>query len=76
MFDMVDYQKLIKCLNRIGMDGKDIRLIVQLHWEQRAVIRTEKELISEFNMEKRMRQGCVLSSALSYLYTEMIFRHC
>ena len=38
------------------------------------MMRTEKGLTSEFNIEKGVRQGCVLSPSLFNLYTEMIFR--
>ena len=39
------------------------------------MMRTEKGLTSEFNIEKVVRQRCVLSPSLFNLYTEMIFRH-
>ena len=35
-FDRVNHGSMIKCLKDIGLNDKDIRLIVNLYWTQKA----------------------------------------
>ena len=74
-FDRVRHETMIKCLQNIGLDGKDIRLIVNLYWTQKAYIRLDQDMSDEIMIKRGVRQGCVLSPCLFNLYTEMIFRH-
>ena len=74
-FDRVNHESMIKCLKDIGLNGKDIRLIVNLYWTQKAYIQLEQDLSGEIMIKRGVRQGCVLSPCLFNLYTEMIFRH-
>ena len=37
-FDRVHHDQLIACLERIGIDGRDIRDIANLYWHQKAAI--------------------------------------
>ena len=73
-FDRVKHEKLCEILKVIGMDGKDIRIIAKLYWEQVAVVRTQKGNSRNIKIRKGVRQGCVLSPYLFNLLTEMIFR--
>ena len=73
-FDRVHHDQLIKCLERIGLDGKDIRIITNLYWHQKAVIRIDNELSAYTPIQRGVRQGCVLSPYLFNIYTEFIFR--
>ena len=50
-FDRVNHQKMIKCLNDIGINGKDLKLIVNLYWTERASIRLEK--VSQMRYESK-----------------------
>ena len=44
-FDRVHQLQLIQCLERIGIDGKDIRIIGNLYWQQqKAAIRIGVDL--------------------------------
>jgi hypothetical protein len=74
-FDRVNHEIMIKCLKDIGLNGKDIKLIVNLYWTQKAYIQLEQDLSGEIMIKRGVRQGCVLSPCLFNLYTEMIFRH-
>ena len=74
-FDRVNHESMIKCLKDIGLNGKDIRLIVNLYWTQKACIQLEQDLSGEIMIKRGVRQGCVLSPCLFNLYTDMIFRH-
>ena len=74
-FDRVNHESMIKCLRDIGVDGKDIKLITNLYWTQKAYIQLEEELSDEIEIKRGVRQGCVLSPCLFNLYTEIIFRY-
>ena len=73
-FDRVNHTKLIECLKEIGVDDKDLQIIIKMYWEQTAVVRTKTGASTVFKIKKGVRQGCVLSPNLYNLYTEKIFR--
>ena len=68
------HDQLIKCLEKIGIDGRDIRIIVNLYWHQKAAIKIPNELSPFASIQRGVRQGCVLSPYLFNIYTEFIFR--
>ena len=73
-FDRVKHGELIRLLERIGVDGKDLRMIENLYWNQKAAVKID-EMQSEWVEVKRgVRQGCVLSPDLFSLYGEFIMR--
>ena len=74
-FDIVKHAKIIECMENLDIDGKDISLIRNLYWNQKAykVMRTEDGLSPEIHIKRGVRQGCVLSPCLFNLYTENIF---
>ena len=75
-FDRVNHESLVRTLQEIGLDGKDLRLIINLYWTQKAFIRLEQLGMSEpITTSRGVRQGCVLSPCLFNLYTDIIFRH-
>ena len=73
-FDKVKHHMMIQSLTELGIPNKELQIITELYWEQRAVIRTGKSITAEFEIKKGVRQGCVLSLMLLNLYTEKIFR--
>ena len=62
-------------LQDLDLDGKDIRLVRNLYWDQSAAIRYQNELGNFANIRRGVRQGCVLSPDLFNLYSENIMRH-
>jgi len=46
----VNHSKMIECLSGIGVDGKDLRLITKMHWEQTGIVRIEGGVTSEFKI--------------------------
>ena len=60
---------LLEALKKYGVEGADLRIIAKLYWEQRAVVRVEDEKSGCEEIEKGVRQGCVLSPYLFSLYT-------
>ena len=60
-------------MENLDIDLKDISLIRNLYWSQKAFMRTEDGLSPEIHIKRGVRQGYVLSSGLFNLYTENIF---
>ena len=73
-FDTVQHKKLLEQLHNIGLDGKDIRIIKNLYWNQTAVLKFENELTPEIPIRRGVRKGCILSPILFNIYSEIIFR--
>ena len=73
-FDRVRHEDLIEMLQRIGLDGKDLRLITNLYWEQKAIIEIENNKSNWFEIKRGVRQGCVGSPDLFSFYGENIMR--
>src|SRR5438034_10734596 len=62
-------------LQDLDLDGKDIRLVRNLYWDQSAAIRYQNELGNFASIKRGVRQVCVLSPDLFNLYSENIMRH-
>ena len=73
-FDRVKHVELLELLRDINIDGKDLRLIQDLYWKQRAAVRVGDELSEWQDIQRGVRQGCVLSPDLFNIYSEMIMR--
>ena len=73
-FDRVKHTEVIAALEKAGIDGKDVRIIIELYWNQKAAIRVDQELSDPAEIKRGVRQGCVLSPYLFNIYTEFIFR--
>ena len=73
-FDRVKYIKIMKDLEEMGIDGKDIRVIKNLYWEQMAAISIDGELSEWTYIKRGVPQGCVTLPDLFSLYAEVIMR--
>ena len=73
-FDKVRHPELVKILRNLNLDGKDIRLITNLYWDQLAAVNIENNLSSWIEIKRGVRQGCVLSPELFAIYGEIILR--
>ena len=51
-FDRVRHEKLFNILEHLDIDGKDLRVIRNLYWDQSAAVRIGGEL-SEYKLNKR-----------------------
>ena len=71
-FDGVKHTELFKGLSKYGIDGKDLRIIRNLYWEQLTTIRVGKKHSSWISMKRGVVQGCVLSPDLSSIYGQTI----
>jgi hypothetical protein len=73
-FDCVDHVKLWNALKEMNIPAHLIRVIKNLYNGQKAAVRIEQSLSGWFEIEKGVRQGCLLSPGLFNLYGEYIMR--
>uniref|UniRef100_A0A8D8PW97 Craniofacial development protein 2 n=2 Tax=Cacopsylla melanoneura TaxID=428564 RepID=A0A8D8PW97_9HEMI len=73
-FDKVNHEKLIEILEKVQIPKVDIRLIATLYWGQKGRVKTPAGLSEEFNIEKGVRQGCIISPLLFNIYAEQIIK--
>ena len=73
-FDKVKHGELLRILENLHLDGRDLRLIENLYWNQTAAVRVGEELTEWQEIRRGVRQGCVLSPDLFNIYSEMIMR--
>ena len=73
-FDTIKHEHMIKISQDLNMDGKNLRVVQNLYWEQTAAIRYENELGKSVKIRRGVRQGCVLSPDLFPLYSDHIMR--
>ena len=63
-FDKVKHEDLFEFLQNLDIDGKDLRLIRNLYWEQSAAIRIDGNIGKYTQIRRGVRQGCVFSPDL------------
>ena len=73
-FDKVKHEDLFNMLKTLDLDGKDLRLLRNLYWNQNAAVRVANEESMRQEIKRGVRQGCVLSPDLFNLYSEVIMR--
>lgn len=73
-FDKVRHNKLIEILKRTGIHDKDLQIIKNLYFNQKANIRIGSNTSEEVEIKRGVRQGCILSPLLFNLYSEFIFK--
>ena len=74
-FDCVDHNKLWKILKEMGRPDYLTSLLRNLYADQEATVRTGHGTTDWFQIEKGVRQGCILSPCLFYLCAEYIMRN-
>ena len=70
-FDKVKHDKLFEMLNQLDIDGKDLRVLRNLYWDQTAAVRVDGEH-SEYKNIKRGVRRCVVSPDFFNLYSDVI----
>jgi len=73
-FDRVKHDKLVEVMEKAGIPELEHRLIVNLYWRQYAAVRWDGEVSRDVDVERGVRQGCVISPLLFNLYSEFMFR--
>ena len=74
-FDKVKHEELFNMLAALDTDGKDLRLVRNLYWEQEAAVRIGGEHSQYKPIKRGVRQGCVMSPDLFNFYSENILRN-
>ena len=74
-FDCVDHNKLWKILKEMGITDHLICLLRNLYAGQEGTVRTAHGTTDWFQIEKGVRQGCILSLCLFNFYAEYIMRN-
>ena len=74
-FDYVDHNKLWKILKEMGIPDHLTCLLRNLYADQEATVRTGHGTTDCLQIEKAVRQGCILSPCLFNLYAEYIMRN-
>ena len=73
-FGKVKHEQLINMLDLLDIDGKDLRIVRNIYWEQTAAIKIDNEISPFIKVKRGARQGCVSSPDLFNLYSENILR--
>ena len=74
-FDCVQHQKLWTIMQEMGFPLHIVHLIGSLYQEQQAAVRSESGISEWFEVQKGVRQGCILSPCLFNIYAENIMRN-
>ena len=74
-FDCVDHNKLWKILQDMGIPNHLTFLLRNLYAGQEATVRTGHGTAVWFQIEKGVRQGCILSPCLFNFYADYIIRN-
>ena len=74
-FDYVDHNKLWEILPEMGILDHLTYLLRNLYSGQEATVRTRHGIMNQFQIGKRVHQGCILSPCLFNLYAEYIMRN-
>ncbi len=74
-FDQVYHSDIMDSIMNLDIDGKDIRLIQSLYWDQSASVKIDGGQSDTFPIKRGVRQRCVHSPKLFNLYTENIFKN-
>jgi exonuclease III len=74
-FDKVKHDSLFQILEKLDIDGKDLQIIRNIYWDQKAAIRIKNDTSDYTSIKRGVRQGCVLSPDLFNIYSEMILRN-
>ena len=75
VFDCVDHNKLWKILKEMGIPNHLTCLLRNLYVGQEATVRTGHWTIDWFQIQKGVRQGCILSPCLFNLCAEYIMKN-
>ena len=73
-FDKVGQENLIKILKKLIVDGKDVRIIRSLYWNQQAAVSVAGDRSDWQDVRRGVGQDYILSSELFNIYSEIVLR--
>ena len=68
------HDKLVEVMEKAGIPDLERRLIINLYWRHHAAVRWDGEVSREVDVERSVRQCCVISSILFNLYSEFMIQ--
>ena len=71
-FDTVRHELMVERLRRMGVDAADFRVLTNLYWGQKAVVRIGDDRSGWIEIQHGVRQGCVLSPDLFSLHSQAV----
>lgn len=74
-FDTVNREALWKILKRLGCPPKFTNMVVQLHQDQKGVVRQGNDLSKPFQIRNGVKQGCVLAPTLFSIVFSLMLKH-
>ena len=63
-FDKLRHEEIMSILDSLNIDGKDLRIVRNIYWEQTAAMRRGNDLSAFQDIKRGVSQGCVLSPDL------------
>ncbi|GFN77919.1 retrovirus-related pol polyprotein line-1 [Plakobranchus ocellatus] len=72
---LTKHVELFLMLEKLDIDGEDLRVIRDLYWDQTASVKNEGEQRDFKSIKRGVRQGCVMSPDLFNLYSKIILRN-
>ena len=73
-FDTLRHEEIMSILDSLNIDGKDLRIVRNIYWEQTAAMIIGNDLSAFQDIKRVVRQGCVLSPDLFSIYSNIIMR--
>src|SRR6476619_6754958 len=73
-FDRVNWEKMMKVLQSIGVDWRDRRIISELYMNQEAVVSIAGGESDSGIIGRGVRKGCLLSPLFFSIYAEMMMK--
>ena len=71
-FDKIQHPFLIKTLQKVGIEGTYLNIIKAIYDKPRANIILSGEMLKEFPLRSKTRQGCSLSPLLFNIVLEVL----
>ena len=65
---------LLEVMENAGIPELERKLIKNLYWHQKATVRWDNESSKYVDIERGVRQGCIISPILFNLYSEYMSR--
>ena len=71
-FDTVRHDLMVERLRELGVEEADLRVLSNLYWGQKATVRIGDDKSGWTEIQRGVRQGCVLSPDLFSLYSQAV----
>ncbi|GFR87204.1 retrovirus-related Pol polyprotein LINE-1 [Elysia marginata] len=73
-YDRVNHEKLMEVLTEAGIPSHERRLVCGIYWNQSAKVKLTSGTTEDIIIQPGVRQGCILSPSLFYLYNEYLLQ--